>query len=148
MSLQRLFFAVYFRLLRLLYSLLLVPPMFVIYLNNAFRALIFHQLLTNCYFVDNQHVTNGIANTAFCIAICRLLQCERRQITLQETANGGGVNRCRRSLRFSPRPRKRCAAPLASGKGGRLLRAVSCSHRCRQQCVRWWCRAVRSQQCA
>ena len=35
--------------------------MFVIYLNNAFQALIFRPTLTDCYFIDNQHVTNGLA---------------------------------------------------------------------------------------
>lgn len=35
--------------------------MFVIYFNNVFRAFIFCLSLTDCYFVDNQYVTNGLA---------------------------------------------------------------------------------------
>ena len=58
----------------ILYSLSLVPPMFVIYFNNVFRAFIFCPSLTDCYFVDNQHVMNGFA-------IHGLLRCERWPFT-------------------------------------------------------------------
>ena len=59
-----------FAFYRILYSLILSFPMFVIYLNNAFRVFIFCPLLTDCSFIDNQYVTNGLS-------IHVLFRCER-----------------------------------------------------------------------
>ena len=63
----------------ILYSLSLVSPIFVIYLNNTFWTFIFCPLLTDCYFVDNQHVMNGFAKHG-------LLRCERRPFIVRKTA--------------------------------------------------------------
>ena len=74
---------------------LVVPPcfpVFVIYLNNAFLAFIFCPLLTDCYFVDNQHVTDSLAKHGL---LCR----ERWPFSVRKTAfytTKGGISQTSR----------------------------------------------------